>query len=60
MKSRDYALFKIDRKRIPDLKLYRDNNFMSKDSHHPTALYTYSVIPASAIKLYDIAHADRV
>jgi len=58
MKSRDYALFKIDRKRIPDLKLYRDNNFMSKDSRHPTALYTYSVIPASAIEFYGTAHVD--
>ena len=56
--EKKYVLFKIDRKKIPDLKLYRDNNFMSEDPHHLTALYTYSCIPASAIEVYDTAYVN--
>lgn len=56
--ERKYVLLKIDRRKIPNLKLYRDNNFMSKDPCHPTAVYTYSCIPASAIEVHDIAYVS--
>ena len=45
-----YAIFEIDRKKIPELKLYRDNMYSSNNPKHPLALYTYSNIPPQAIK----------
>lgn len=45
-----FCVFEVDRNKISHLKLYRDNNFESKDSHHPTALYTYTNIPPNALK----------
>lgn len=54
--SSDFALFEIDRDKISDLKLYRDNNFESKDLSNPTALYTYSNIPPSAISFKQEMH----
>ena len=46
----EFALFVIDRKKIPSLKLYQDNIFQLDDPKHPLALYTYSNIPPQAIK----------
>ena len=52
--SKDFAIFEIDRRNIHnDIKLYRDNNFESKDPSKPIALYTYSNIPPDAISFKD-------
>ena len=52
--SKDFALFEIDRNKLHnDIKLYRDNNFESKDPKNPIALYTYSNIPPNAISFKD-------
>lgn len=56
LQTKDYALLKIDKRKVPNLKLYRDNNFQAKDVKHPIALYTYSNIPPNAIELVDYAH----
>ena len=53
LQTNDYALLKIDKRKVPNLKLYRDNNFKSKDPKKPIALYTYSNIPPNAIICVD-------
>lgn len=45
----EYAIFEIDRNKISDLILFRDNNFESKDPNNPTAVYSYTNIPSTAI-----------
>lgn len=45
----EYVVFKIDRSKIQNLQLYRDNNFKNDDSKNPIALYTYSNISPNAI-----------
>lgn len=53
LQTKDYALLKIDKRKVLNLKLYRDNNFQAKDVKHPIALYTYSSIPPNAIIYID-------
>jgi hypothetical protein len=45
----EYVVFKIDRSKIQNFQLYRDNNFKNDDSKNPIALYTYSNISPNAI-----------
>lgn len=45
-----YVVFEIDRKKIPELKLQRDNMYSSNNPKHPLVLY--SNISPQAIKFY--------
>lgn len=49
IRTDDFVVFKIDKSKIQNLQLYRDNNFKSNDPKNPTAIYTYSNIPPNAI-----------
>lgn len=45
----DYCIFEIDRNKVPDLVLFRDNNFQSPDRYNPVAVYSYTNIPPAAV-----------
>ena len=48
-KGRDYSVFRVDRKAVPGLRLYRDGMVKSERNGFPLAVYTYQNVPPSAV-----------
>ena len=42
-------MFRVDRKAVPGLRLYRDGMVKSERNGFPLAVYTYQNVPPSAV-----------